>query len=104
MSAKDQLDKLELDWERHLAWRTGRSGFANSAAPGKYRDDTSRHGDTRVRLDELPTAVRDAFLKDFEAIVGAALDAKYQALHRTLRVQARAEAEETLRELDGVEP
>lgn len=99
MSAKDDLDRLEREWTQHIAWRTGRSGFVNNAAPGKYLDDSSRHGDHRVRLDELPEAVRHAFLKDFEAIIGAALDAKYQAIHRDLRMKARAEAESTLREL-----
>jgi regulator of protease activity HflC (stomatin/prohibitin superfamily) len=90
MSAKDTLDRLQSDWDRHREWR--KSGADGKTGPIYYSDD-------RVRLHSLPSDVRDAVVRDMNAIIGAAVDERYQAALQRAKAAAVAEAKRTLEQL-----
>ena len=69
--------------------------------PGKYRSQEQFSSNVGLRLTDLPTIVRDEFLKDIEAIVGAALDERYAAARQRLEREAVEEAKRTLAELES---
>jgi hypothetical protein len=102
MSAKDDLDSLDRDWESHLRWRNGRRSLGGNDAAGKYRAERGGYGnDLAIVLSELPRSVREALVKDIESVIGAALDERYRAARAALVDRALDEARETLSKLAG---
>lgn len=105
MSAKDKLDTFDREWAEHIEWRTGErvgwmqgNGAVPDAAPGQYLSG-NRYGEIEIRTKYLPQKVRDGLVADIEAVIGAAIDARKQAIRAELVSAAKEEARATLAEI-----
>lgn len=97
MSARDDLDRFDSEWERHLEFRKGERG----AKPHTYVG--SRTGwDITLSLRELPSALRDSLIADLELRLTALIDAKREEVRTKLVERAKEEARRTLAELDAL--
>jgi len=105
MSARDDLNRFEHDWERHLEWRAGQRNGMGKDPPGKYVAETNRlQMGTLLNLHSVPATIEEKFRARIETFIRDELDAIAIAERRRLRLAARAEAEQTLAEIPADEP
>jgi len=106
MSARDDLNSFERDWERHLEWRAGQRNGMGKDPPGKYVAETANRLQmgTLLNLHSVPAAIEEKFRARVETCIREELDAIAMAERRRLRLLARAEAERTLNEIPADEP
>ncbi len=103
MSARDDLNRYEQDWERHMNWRHPREH--ESAKPGAYvYEGGGFRTEHAVRFSEMPTALRDRVAKRLEAAIVAMVDEEHETTLAELKRSAIEEAKRTLAELEQAGP
>ena len=87
MSAKDDLDRFDESWERHMRWRRGTLGNDNPRYLSERRE---------LLLTDLPNSLRELLLEGFEQLVSIELDRLYLLKVSELKIAAIDEARRTL--------
>ena len=99
MSARDDLNRYQQEWSRHLRWRKPGSHMAQK--PGRYINLNGPMGSTVISLDDMPSELRHAVNQRLEAIVTNIVNDEHTKRLAELRARAIAEAQDTLDELTG---